>query len=95
MTAPPVADLSPAEVAAEMGISRSAVYRAIEDGDLVAYKVRSRLRVERAELDAFKARQRVTPRVRQAYEPALPSPRARESDTFAGKLRAIRGGRAA
>ena len=41
-----MSDLSPLEVARELGLSRSAVFRLIEDGELVAYKLRGRLRVQ-------------------------------------------------
>ena len=51
-----MSNLSPREVAAAIGLSRSAVYRLIEDGELAAYKVRGRLRVEPGEVRAFKER---------------------------------------
>lgn len=85
-------DLSPAEVSAEMGLSRSAVYRAIEDGDLVAYRVRGRLRVEPAELAAFKKRKRVKPRRPQpaAYEPLEVGHASRTPSSFSTRLAAVR-----
>lgn len=49
-----MSDLSPREVAAALGLSRSAVYRLIEDGELPAYKVRGRLRIEPQEVHALK-----------------------------------------
>lgn len=87
-------DLSPAEVSAEIGLSRSAVYRAIEDGDLVAYRVRGRLRIEPAELTAFKRRQRVTPNRGRApaYEPLVRQRGQAVARGFGAELSAIRRG---
>ena len=56
-----MSDLSPREVADQFGISRSAVYRLIDAGELVAYKARGRLRIERDEARAFKQRNQVIP----------------------------------
>lgn len=80
-----------------MGLSLAAVYRAIEDGDLVAYRVRNRLRVQPSELAAFKERERVRPRRPQApaYEPQMADRPSTEGDSFEAELRAIRGGEAA
>jgi excisionase family DNA binding protein len=87
-----VSDLSPLEVARELGLSRSAVYRLIEDGELVAYKVQGRLRVERGDLQALRERSRVPPRDRrrgEAFEP--PRPTGVEADgRFARDLRSSR-----
>jgi excisionase family DNA binding protein len=88
-----MSDLSPKEVAAAMGLSRSAVYRLIEDGELRAYRVRGRLRVEPAEVRALKERNRVSPRRRTRppiYEP-LPLAAAAADGRFASELRAMRG----
>ena len=87
-----MSDLSPREVAAALGLSRSAVYRLIEDGELPAYKVRGRLRIEPQEVHALKQRNRVQPRSRQApiYEPAR-FPRASEGGRFAAELKAMKG----
>jgi excisionase family DNA binding protein len=88
-----MSDLSPKEVAAAMGLSRSAVYRLIEDGELRAYKVRGRLRVEPAEVRALRERNRVSPRRRPhppIYQPlpfASPAPDGR----FTSELRATKG----
>ena len=84
-------DLSPLEVARELGLSRSAVYRLIEDGQLVAYKVRGRLRVERGELCALRERCRVAPRNRSeaAFEPPMPA-RVDPDGRFARDLRSTR-----
>lgn len=38
--------LSPSEVADLTGLSKNSIYRAIEDGELRAFKLRSRLRVD-------------------------------------------------
>ena len=88
-----MSDLSPLEVARELGLSRSAVYRLIEEGELVAYKVRGRLRVERGELDALRDRCRVSPRGRRTtpvFEPPLPA-RLEPDGRFASDLRSSRG----
>jgi excisionase family DNA binding protein len=44
---------SPAEVALLVGLSRKAVYRAIERGDLAASRVASRLRIRPTDVDAW------------------------------------------
>ncbi len=85
-----MSDLSPREVAQELGLSRSAVYRLIEDGELAAYKVRGRLRVERGELCALRRRARVAPRSRVAFEPQLPA-RVEAGGRFLSDLRSTRG----
>jgi excisionase family DNA binding protein len=88
-----VSDLSPKEVAVLLGLSRSAVYRLIEDGELPAYKVRGRLRVEPGEVRAFKQRNRVRPRNRHQvpmYEPAS-FPDRPDGGRFAAGLRAMKG----
>ncbi len=90
-----MSDLSPREVAAAIGLSRSAVYRLIEDGELAAYKVRGRLRVEPGEVRAFKERNRVRPRARRhvaLYEPG-PLPGRQGSGRFAAELEAMKGAR--
>jgi excisionase family DNA binding protein len=88
-----VSDLSPREVAVALGVSRSAVYRLIEDGELPAYRVRGRLRVEPAEVRAFKQRNRVKPRNREGvpmYEPAG-FPTLGDGGRFAAELKAMKG----
>lgn len=87
-----MSDLSPKEVAGILGLSRSAVYRLIEDGELQAYKVRGRLRIEPQEVHALKQRNRVQPRSRPAltYEPAR-FPRASDGGRFAAELTAMKG----
>ncbi len=51
--------LSPAQVAELCGLSRRAVYRAIERGELPAARLCHRLRVETGDLDAWLHRSRV------------------------------------
>jgi len=51
--------LSPAQVAGLTNLSRAAVYRAIERGELQASRLCGRLRVDSAELEAWKARSAV------------------------------------
>jgi excisionase family DNA binding protein len=73
-------------------MSRSAVYRLIEAGELTAYKVRGRLRVEPAEVEAFKRRNRVRPRSRHEqliFEP-LAIGEVPSSDRFGAEVRAMR-----
>ena len=89
-----VSDLSPAQVAEQMGLSRSVVYRMIDAGEIAAYKIPGgRLRVEPSELQAFRERNRVKPRSAPAYEPKLRQSRA--AARFATELRAVRRGEAA
>ncbi len=59
--------LSPAEVARCAGLSRAAVYRAIERGELKASRLCGRLRVEPADFEDWKRRGLVRP-------PAPPTP---------------------
>jgi excisionase family DNA binding protein len=53
--------LSPDDVAELTGLSRSLVYREIERGNLRAYKVGTRIRIERAAFDAWKEQCQVRP----------------------------------
>jgi excisionase family DNA binding protein len=53
VTAPPRRLLAVSEVAEATGLSSNAVYRAISDGQLRASKLRGRLRIELADLDAW------------------------------------------
>lgn len=81
--------LTPSQVAESLNLGRATVYRAIQDGELTAYKVRGQLRIEPEELEAFKQRNRVEPREQPGFEP--PTPRQSPAgDTFAGELRVIR-----
>ena len=53
--------LSPEEVARQCGLSRRAVYRAIERGDLPATRLCSRLRIRCEDFDSWVAANRVEP----------------------------------
>jgi hypothetical protein len=73
-------------------------YREIARGNLPAYKVGTRLRIEPAAVESWKARCQV--RARSAppiYEPVTSARRGRSSSTFVEELDAIerRAGRAA
>jgi excisionase family DNA binding protein len=54
--------ITPKDIAALERLSPDAIYRAIASGDLPARKVCGRLRVERADYEAWKERHRVRPR---------------------------------
>lgn len=83
-------DLSPLEVAVQTGLSRSLIYREIERGNLVAYRIGARLRVEPEAVACWKERCRVRPRMeRPIYEPAPRSRGLRFSSGFADELVAI------
>ena len=87
-----MADLSPRQVAEIIGLSRSAIYRAIVTGELDAYKVRGRLRVEPAALQRWKEENRVCRRADgPAYEPRPYTPSRADSTAngFASDLKAI------
>lgn len=79
--------LTVAEIAAATKLSRSAIYRAIEDGELAAHKLRGRIRVARASYEAWVSGARVTRERRDApsFERSIPT-RPRPSGTFAAKL---------
>lgn len=64
--------LSPADVAVRCGLSRRAVYRAIEAGDLLASRLCHRLRIRPADVDAWIERSRVACE-RPSLSPSLPS----------------------
>lgn len=87
-----VSDLSPRQVAITLGLSRSAVYRLIEDGELQAYKVRGRLRIEPREVHALRQRNRVQPSTRRPAPMYEPDPRpAQNVSRFAAELKTMRG----
>lgn len=91
-----MSDLSPMEAAKEMGVSRSLVYRLIEQGELAAYQVSNRLRIPHDGIEELRRRNRV--RARSAppiYEPQVKTRPRPEHDRFAADLRAIRSERAA
>src|SRR4051812_31740175 len=90
-----MSDLSPSDVARQLGISRSAVYRLIGEGELPAYKARGRLRVEPCEVQAFKERNRVRPARRNGSPMFSPAQRAGavNGESFLAELRGERSGR--
>jgi excisionase family DNA binding protein len=88
-----MSDLSPKQAAENLGVSRSLVYRLVEQGEFPnAYQVSNRLRIPCADVDAFRERKRVRPRQMSIYEPPASSRSGRTSSTFAGQLQTIRGG---
>jgi excisionase family DNA binding protein len=64
--------LSPEDVARSCGLSRKAVYRAIERGELRAFRLCSRLRIEPGAVDAWFSSSVVTPH--HAKGETIPSP---------------------
>jgi len=62
--------LSPEDVAMQCGLSRKAVYRAIDRGELPASKLCSRLRIKPADLEAWVDGNRLQA---EATRPALPT----------------------
>jgi excisionase family DNA binding protein len=93
-----VNDLTPLEAAAELGCSRTLIYRLIERGELPGtYELPGsrRKRIPRGDIEALKKRQRVSAeRDVPLYEPRLARPAARRSTTFAQELAAIEAGAA-
>lgn len=90
--------LSVDAVAELAGCSRSLVYREIARGNLRAYKVGTRLRIEPAAVESWKARCQVRPRSGPPiYEPVTRARRGRVSSSFVDELDAIerQAGRAA
>lgn len=89
--------LTPAQIAARTQLSENAVYRAIEAGELVATKLRGRLRVEPDDFEAWKLANRVTPKARERrpdpmLEPAKTARPVASGGSFRGQLRGLRGG---
>jgi len=84
-------DLSPADVATATGLSRSLIYREIERGNLAAYRVGTRVRIEAEAVAVWKARCRVRPRSEPAiYELLSASTRTGQpSSAFAEQLAAV------
>jgi excisionase family DNA binding protein len=84
-------DLSPADVAEATGLSRSLIYREIERGNLAAYRVGTRLRIEAEAVATWKARCRVRPRSEPPiYELLSAQGRgARQSSEFVEQLAAV------
>jgi excisionase family DNA binding protein len=57
-----MSDLSPKQAAEKLGVSRSLVYRLVEQGEFPnAYQVSNRLRIPGADVDALRERKRVPP----------------------------------
>ena len=82
--------LSVVGVAELAGCSRSLVYREIARGNLPAYKVGTRLRIEPAAVEGWKARGQVRPRsAPPIYEPVQRGRRGRVSSSFVDQLDAI------
>lgn len=85
-----MSDFSPSQVAAATGLSRSLIYREIERGNLPAYRIGTRLRVEPEAVALWKEHCRVRPRHEPPmYEPCPRSRRPRSSAAFADELTAI------
>jgi excisionase family DNA binding protein len=82
---------SPAEVAAACGLSRKAIYRAIETGELRAAKVcrGARLLILSDELRAWIERSATRPTPRVAYAPADPGSRSAARTPLRDVLRDI------
>jgi excisionase family DNA binding protein len=58
-----VSDLSPRQAAEKLGVSRSLVYRLVEQGEFPnPYHVSNRLRIPGADVDALRQRKRIRPR---------------------------------
>jgi excisionase family DNA binding protein len=73
---PPVttdALLSPEQVARRCGLSRRAVYRAIDRGELRASRLCSRIRIRAEDVDAWVEENQIEPSAHQ-LRPARPSP---------------------
>jgi excisionase family DNA binding protein len=69
--------LTVSEVAETTGLSSNAVYRAISDGELRASKLRGRLRIQLADLDAWIDSNLVTTRLMPKTPPAPARPLGR------------------
>lgn len=65
--------LSPEQVAGRCGLSRRAVYRAIDRGELRASRLCSRIRIREADVDAWVDENQIEPSVHETRLP-LPSP---------------------
>jgi excisionase family DNA binding protein len=88
-----MSDLSPKQAAEMLGVSRSLVYRLVEQGEFPnAYQVSNRLRIPRADVDALRERKRIRPSRAPMYEPSRASRARPTSSSFAGHLQSIRGG---
>ena len=77
------------EIAALERLSPDAIYRAIASGDLPARKVCGRLRVDRADYEAWKQRHRVRPRrVGPMFEPSSTRVDSSDGGSFLAELQA-------
>jgi excisionase family DNA binding protein len=65
---------SPEQIAIRVGLSRKAIYRAIERGELVAHRLCGRLRIHPDDEHAWIQEHRVTPAPAAELEPASPRP---------------------
>jgi excisionase family DNA binding protein len=73
-------------VAQRLGLTVKGVRGLVTRGELPAYRIASRIRVDPADLDAFVAARRIDVRVPQRFTPARPrpsAPRGRLAATFA------------
>jgi len=72
--------LSPEEVARRFGLSRRAVYRAIERGELRASRLCSRIRIRAADVEAWVEENQIEP-ASIVTRPSLPSPLLSSADS--------------
>lgn len=82
--------LTPEEVGERTRLSTSVVYRAIRAGELPAFKVRRRLRIREADLDAWIEAGRVEPA--EFVAPPVPASRVAPRTGSLRHLAAIEGG---
>jgi excisionase family DNA binding protein len=66
--------LSPEDCARRCSLSRRAIYRAIERGELPAAKLCGRLRIDPDDLDAWITQSRVERSERVGHQPPVPLP---------------------
>jgi excisionase family DNA binding protein len=79
--------LTPKEIAVLERLSSDAIYRAIQSGDLPARKVCGRLRVDRADYEAWKERHRVRPAAKgPMFVPTVAQVAVRGADSFLDEL---------
>ncbi len=76
--------LTVGQVAQLAGLSRRSVYRAVDDGELVAFRLRGRVRIPEAAVDAWLEAHRVASRPRPR-----PSAGARAGASASSELRRI------
>lgn len=82
--------ITPKDIAALERLSADAIYRAIASGDLPARKVCGRLRVERADYEAWKERHRVWPRRSgPMFVPPVAGPDYATGSRFLADLQAV------